>query len=258
MLSIPRPNNRSRRSGTARWLGALALLVCAVVVGAAGVGAVTIGDVRTPTERWPREGTGELADSARACQTFVARYDGLSQVDVLLDDLGHRSDSTFTFTLRAAGDGSGISDPSPVVVSLTHSALDVNKDAYHTFEFPPVEGSAGKAYAFCLEAPETPLDEAITAIGMLDDWYSEGEAKFHDMWGKVAGVQDLDFSLGYRLSLAATLRVLSERLVANKPFLCGARWFYALLGLFYLALLYVLLARFVPSPGDTSARHQNP
>ena len=98
-----------------------------------------------------------------------------------------------------------------------------------------------------MEAPEAELESSITAIGTVEDWYPEGEATFRDMWVEAGGVQDLDFRLGYRLSLWERGVALSDRLVANKPLFCGAKWFYALLGSTYLILLYVLLARSVPA-----------
>ena len=255
---------KSRRS--ARWLGACALLVC-VVVGAIGLGAGTVSSTRSPLERYGREGIGELVATARACQTFVAQYDGLSQVRVMLDDLGRENSWPFQFTLRSIPDADGVSDALEVpgaseapdaskvpdadgdIVRLTHDASDVKLGQLHLFEFAPVRDSDGGAYVFCLEAPQAPLDNSITAIGMLDDWYPDGKAVFHDMWGERAGVQDLDFYLGYRLSPGDKLRVLSERLAAGKPFLFGRRWFYVLLGAIYLAALWTLLVKSIPLSG---------
>jgi hypothetical protein len=232
-----------------KWLGALALLLCIVVVAIASGGRITISTIRSPTARFPLEGTGELVASARVCQTFVAQYDGLSQVLVMLDDLGHENSAPFLFYLRHTPDVSEARDAAEDLVSLTHDALGVENQVHHIFEFPPLRDSAGQPYAFCLEAPEAPLDSSITVIGVLDDWYPEGKALFRDMWGRSAGVQDLDFYLGYRLSWGDTLRVLSERLAANKPYLCGTRWFYALLGTAYLVLLYALFAKVIPPSG---------
>lgn len=187
-----------------------------------------------------QEGIGELVATARVCQTFLARHDGLARIEVLLDNLGRQNRSTFTFTLRAAPD-----DPE-AIVRLTGDAAEVGHLAYYPFAFDPLPDSAGQSYAFCLEAPEADLQEAITAIGTLDDGYAEGQAVFRDMWGGAAGVQDLDFFLAYRLSLPQKLRVLGERLAADKPFLCGAPWFYALLGAACLVLLYRLFVYLIP------------
>jgi hypothetical protein len=229
---------RQGKLATVAWrLGALALLICIVIVGTASLGRITISNFRPPIERASRAVVGDLVATARVCQTFVARYDGLSEIRVRLDNRGRESDEPFYFYLRPAPDAA------EDIVSLTGSASDVNNNTYYTLEFPSIKDSAGRSYAFCLEAPKAPLDKSITAIGLLDDWYPEGEAVFRDMWGEAGGVQDLDFYLGYRLSLWNTLRVLPKRLAASKPFLCGRWWFYALLGLAYLVLLYKMLVK---------------
>ena len=226
---------------TVRWLGALVLLICTIAIGSVDLCSTVIGSVRSPIERAPSVGLGNLVATSRACQTFVAQYDGLSQIRILLYDYGRKNSGPFYFYLRKAPDAA------ENIVSLTDDASEVDNNVHHTFEFPPIKDSAGRSYAFCLEAPEAPLDSSITAKGFWDDWYPEGEAVLRDMWGGDVGVQDLDFHLGYRLSLWDKLRILSERLVANKPFLCGARWFYVVLGVTYLVLLYGLFVKVMPA-----------
>jgi hypothetical protein len=215
-----------------------ALLPLGLVVLLALIGVIkTFNDPAAGPPRGPLEGVGELAGTARACQTFRAAYDRLTRIDVRLDNLGRASSGTFTFDLRAAPDAS------EALVTLSHDAAEVGSHTYHTFAFPPINGSAGQRYAFCLTAPQAELAGAITAIGTLHDVYPEGEATFHDMWGQAAGVQDLDFHLGYRLTLWRKLVLLADRLAENKPYLCGAKWFYAALAAAYLALLYALFVK---------------
>ena len=211
-------------------LSILALVLLVFVVGV----NKTLSDPEAGAPRGEREGIGELVATSRVCQTFVAQYDGLARVVVKLDNLGRENSGPFAFTLRTAPDAD------QNLVSLTHDASTVGGQAYHTFAFDPLRDSAGQSYSFCLEAPEAGLDSAITAIGTLEDTYPEGQAVFRDMWGARAGVQDLDFSLMYRLSLWKKLAALGARLAANKPFLCGRAWFYGFLGTVYLALLYKL------------------
>jgi len=191
-----------------------------------------------------QEGIGELVDTSRACQTFLAQHNNLSQIEVQLDDLGRTNESSITFSLRTEPNA-----PQDLV-TLTVDAATVDSSIYHTFAFPPLPDSEGQRYAFCLEAPEAGLDQAITAIGTLEDVYPYGRAVFRDMWGAEAGVQDLDFHVGYRLSLWQTLSVLLDRLAANKPYLCGTRWFYVVLGILYLAGLYALFCHFLPKEDE--------
>jgi hypothetical protein len=230
-----------------RWLVALASIACMAVIGSVDGARVPVVPVRpSPGPRTPAQ-MGELVATSRVCQSFVAQYDRLARVEVRLTDQGREARGPFHFYLRTA------SDADRALVSLTHDASEVSRGVYHVFEFPPIEGSAGQSYAFCLEAPEAELASSITAIGTSEDWYPEGEATFRDMWVEEGGIPDLDFRLGYRLSLWRELAVLAERLVVNKPLLCGARWFYALLGAAYITLLCVLLVRFIPVRGEDAS-----
>jgi hypothetical protein len=225
-----------------RWKShVLPLSILAFVLLAAVIGVTkTLSDPEAGAPRGVREGIGELVATSRVCQTFVAQYDGLARVVVKLDDLGRENSGPFTFVLRAGPDAD------QDLVSLTHDASTVGSHVYHTFAFDALGDSAGQRYIFCLEAPEAGLDNAITAIGTLEDTYSEGQAVFRDMWGARAGVQDLDFSLVYRLSLWKKLAAVGARLAANKPFLWGSGWFYGFLGTVYLALLYRLFQLMPP------------
>jgi hypothetical protein len=189
------------------------------------------------------EGIGELVGSSRVCQTFVARYDGLSFVRVRLNNYGRRNTGPFHFALRTRPDA-----PQDIL-TFSHDASQVENNAYHTVEFPPIHGSAGRSYCFCLEAPKAELLNSITALGVVADMYPHGEAIFRGMWGESAGVRDLDFHLGYRPSMLDRLIILSERLPANKPMVFGSRWFYVLLGLAYLAFWYLVLVKIVMERG---------
>jgi hypothetical protein len=226
-----------------RYLTALLLLGLVVLLGLIGVNK-TLNDPTAGPPKGTYEGVGELVATSRACQTFVAQYDGLTRVEAKLDDMGRRNKGSFTFTLRTAPDAEDD------IVSLTYDASTVRGTVYHAFAFAPIGDSAGQTYTFCLEAPQAELVSSITVIGTLEDTYPEGKALFRDMWGQKAGVQDLDFHLGYQLSLWGKLTVLADRLAANKPTLCGSPWFYAFLGVAYLALLYATLVRSVPPRED--------
>jgi hypothetical protein len=214
-------------------LRAIAVVGVLIVLGAIGA-YKTLHDPDAGPPVGEREGAGELVADYRACQTFVAEHNGLNQVKVLLNDLGRRNRSTFTFTLQRA-----LEDEEPIV-SLTEDAYEVNSNTYYVLSFSPIADSAGKQYAFCLAAPGADLAQAITVIGTVRDTYPEGRAVFTPgMWGK-GRIEDLAFHLGYDLSPWEQAGVLLNRLAAGKPAFFGAGWFYVLLIVVYLALLYVL------------------
>jgi hypothetical protein len=184
-----------------------------------------------------REGIGELVASSRVCQTFVSPYDNLSRIEIALSDYGRKNTGPFLFHLRNAP------DDDQAIVTLTLDASIVKNANYTLFEFPPIPDSAGRTYAFCLEAPQAELLNSITAVGILGDTYMDGEAIFREMWGHSAGISDLDFRLGYAFSLWDRLVVFSEQLTRHKSLVCGDWRFYALLCALYLALLYRLFLK---------------
>ena len=85
---------------------------------------------------------------------------------------------------------------------------------------------------------------------MLTDTYPDGKAILRDMWGKKAGVQDLDFRLGYRLSARAKLDLIASSLPQYRPFWVGKLWFYVLLGIIYLTMLYLVLLQVIPPQAE--------
>jgi hypothetical protein len=179
---------------------------------------------------------GELAGRSRVCQTFVPVHGNLSQVRVKLDGYERQNAGSFTFHLRQApGD-------SEALLTLTHDASEVVDEAYHIFEFPLIPDAAGRSFAFCLEAPKAELTSSITAIGTLEDTYPQGEVRFSGMWGGVVGVRDLDFQLGYEMSLSDKLAVLSDLLTRYKPAPLSDWPFYVVLVGGYLVLIYLLIA----------------
>ena len=227
----------------AHWLAAIVLLLV-ILLFISGMNQ-TVNNLRMV---WSvsdeHEGVGELVATARACQTFVARYDDLNRIDVMLADYNRRNSGPFIFYLRNA------IDDEQNIASLTQDASTVKGTAYYSFEFAPLPDSAGRSLVFCLEAPQAELHNSITIAGVLRDTYAGGQAVFRDMWGADAGVQDLDFRLGYDLAFGNKLIVLTDRLTQYKPFICGDWRFYALLGIVYLALLVKLISKFAQPPAD--------
>jgi hypothetical protein len=220
---------------------AAAAMACIAMVGSANWLTVPVVSIQPSEPPRTTAYMGALVATSRVCQTFVAQYDGLAQVEVLLTDQGREAGGPLHFSLRTGPDAE------VDLVSLTHDTSEVDGEVYYVFDFPPVQGSAGQSYRFCMDAPEAELDRSIIVVGTVENWYSQGKATFRDIWVDERGIQDLDFRLGYRLSLIKGVDVLSDRLVASKPLLCGAKWVYVLLGAAYLALLYLLLARSVPA-----------
>ncbi|MBU0703224.1 MAG: hypothetical protein KKC18_05090, partial [Chloroflexi bacterium] len=172
-----------------------------------------------------------------ACQPFTAEYPSLSLVEVRFATYARENTGPVIFHLRASPDAADD------LFAATIEAADLEDNAYHTFEFPPLRDSAGRSFCFCLEAPEAEPGNAITVWGATEEAYPDGEAVLEGL--KDRGVRDLTFRLGYDPPLRVRAGILLNNLAANKPSLWGDRWFYILLAAAYLALLYTLFARVV-------------
>lgn len=217
-----------------RYVSALAVAVAIFLLGLFGINRM-LNEFRSgPPATGKRTGIGELVGTSQVCQTFLSEYSQLAQVEVAFATFDRQNIGTLIFVLHSAQGA-----PQDIVtLSLDISQIKDNK--YHSFVFPPRADSAGKTYVFCLEAPDVDLASAITPIGILQDVYPDGQASFRDMWGESAGVQDLDFRIGYTFSFSQKPGVLADRITRYKPFLCGDWRFYVLLVIVYLVLLYGL------------------
>ena len=211
-------------------LGGVALILLFGVLGI----QKTVGKVRTQQPH-ANKSVGELVASTQACQTFTAEHSGLSLVEVRLATIARENTGPLIFHLRASP------DETEDLFTSTFGAADVEDNAYHTFEFPPIHDSSGRSFYFCLEAPEAEPGNAIAIWGATEDEYPDGEAVLDGL--EERGVRDLTFRLGYDPPLLVKTRIFMERLVANKPSFWGDKRFYILLAVAYLALLYALFAR---------------
>ncbi len=237
-----------------KYIPALTAVILVVLIGMLGTNRM-LNEFRSgPPETGKRTGLGELVGTAQVCQTFVAEYAQLAQVEVVFSTFDRQNVGTLTFVLRTSSDV-----PNDIVTIAQDISLLKNLE-YYSFSFPPIVDSAGKTYAFCLEAPGVDLASSVTPLGIKHDTYPDGQVTFRDMWGEEAGVRDLDFRVGYTWSFSQKLLVLSDQLTRQKPFLLGNWGFYAFLIITYLILLYILffeLDQFMSRGRDDSLTHQD-
>ncbi|MDY7041528.1 MAG: hypothetical protein SVX38_11750 [Chloroflexota bacterium] len=207
---------------------AVALLLCIMGVGRT---ADQLADVQSLATRI----VGGLVSSRTIGQTFVAEYTDLFRIEVKLSNYGRSSSGPLVFHLKA--------DPeaSDDLITLTLNAADIQNNAYHVFEFPPIHDSAGQAFYFYLEAPGVEPNDAIGVWGTAKDAYSDGEAVLHGV--PTQDVRDLTFRLRYRLSWWQVIGIILDRLASHKPSLWGNPWFYGFLGVSYLLLLYAFFVQ---------------
>jgi hypothetical protein len=164
-------------------------------------------------------------------QTFVAPLPGLDRIDVLLFDRGRRNTHPVTFHLRQ---GVNSSDD---LLSITFNASEVRGETWHTFAFPPVPDSGGKAYFFYFSSPDSGAGDAIAVGGVEGNLYSPGTAYLY----ATPANADLAFRTYYSgITLSQKVEKLAERMTEHKPFPLGNKYFYVLLALVYLILVTAL------------------
>ncbi|RLG44160.1 MAG: hypothetical protein DRN81_05160, partial [Thermoproteota archaeon] len=230
---------RSKRKW--RWLGALALTAAIALLGIAALSRVPLtitprvlkanGPIRKlhgSLWAWPEVGginpqdntVGEILAPSLACQTITAEHSGLFLVEVRFATLARENTGPLVFRLKTSPDAA------QDLFAATIETADLEDNAYHAFEFPPLPDSAGRTFCFCLEAPEAEPGNGITVWGATEDEYPDGEAVLVGLDDR--GVRDLTFRLGYDPPLGEKASILLNRLAANKPSLWGDKRFYIL------------------------------
>lgn len=177
---------------------------------------------------------GEIVESASVGQTFIAEYNGLSRVELLLTTYGRHNTGPLIFHLRASATDSDL-------VTIVIESGEVRDNTYQVFEFPPLRGLSGQRLYFFVEAPQATSGNAIGVWGVTEDFYPDGKAIIRGVNDR--GIQDLAFRLGYQPSVLEKSDILLGRLAANKPSLWGDRKLYICLGGAYFVLLYTVLLR---------------
>ncbi|HST05066.1 MAG TPA: DUF2142 domain-containing protein [Chloroflexia bacterium] len=179
----------------------------------------------------------ELLAGESIGQTFIARYDGLSSVEVHIGTYGHQADaarSPLVLHLRA--------DPASAVDLATATiapAQTLDIDPWYTFSFTPIAGSREQHYYLLIESPGATTGKAMTLFWYQPppraDPYANGAA-YRD--GTITK-GDLAFGLGYDAPpLQVWTSMLGEAGANTVPVLV-----YALL---LLALLTTIVAISLP------------
>jgi hypothetical protein len=160
--------------------------------------------------------TGPLLPHHSAGQSFVARYNGLSGVSLLLGTNGAQAQAGVTLHLRTAPDAADIA-----TVAVTASELR-GVNPWHTFSFPAIPDSAGHNYYVKVESPNPSADRALSLFWWngqeSGDSYPSGNA-FIDGIPQPA---DLAFGLRYSPSpgdLLAQLRAALPLSTSQLPVL---------------------------------------
>lgn len=159
-------------------------------------------------------------------QTFQARSDNLSKIEIMLGTFGRENDRDVVFELGTPG--------GPVLGRKVFNASTVRGGLFNTFTFPPQKHSKGKDYYFSLTSPESTNGNSICAWMNREDIYPGGKYFVNER--NPGG--DLVFRTYSRKPVfAAFRRILQERSgVWASPI-----FFWAAAALFLAAQLFALM-----------------
>jgi hypothetical protein len=111
---------------------------------------------------------GEIRGDKTHGQSFVARYDNLNRVDVMLATFARDNQFPVIFHLKRSPESN------QDLVTQTIDASTVTDNTYHTFAFDPIPNSGRQTFYFYLESPESVPGDAITIWANPEDGYPSG------------------------------------------------------------------------------------
>lgn len=166
---------------------------------------------------------GEIIGEMKAGQTFVAHYNQLTAVDILLGAYRKENRGDLIFHLKEDGKKEDIH-------RFTLDMSRIKDNMYYRFRFPKIKDSRNKNYYFYLEAPKARSGESLTLwCNDKEDKYEEGAKIINGEWTD----GDLVFRTVYDLGMREKIGVFLEEITQNKPFPLNAKAFYLILiGLF--------------------------
>ena len=180
---------------------------------------------------------GEIYGDTKAGQTFVAEYDNLSAIEVLLATYDRKNSGEFIFHLKR--DLSSEED----LYNYKAYLEKVKNHKYNNFKFPKIINSNRKKFYFYFEAPQSQPGNAITIWCNSLDLYKDGEKIING----VASEGDFVFKTTYNLGLKNNFNIFLEEIIQNKPSPLNKKLFYIILILVFVlssSLFMTFLAKF--------------
>ncbi len=160
---------------------------------------------------------GEIYGPKKVGQTFMAQYDHLAAIEVLIGTYKRKNSGELIFHLKEQGNSTG---------DLYQNRVDMLKikdNRYHRFVFPRIKGSQEKKYYFYLEAPNARPGNAITIWSNdQEDKYREGVKIINDQ--ELEG--DLAFKTVYAVGLGEKIGIFLREITSNKPSPLNKKSFY--------------------------------
>ncbi len=171
---------------------------------------------------------GEIYGDKKIGQTFIADYNNLSAIELLMATYNRENSGDFIFHLRK--DVSSIED----LFQYRGDISKVKDNKYFRFKFPEINNSKGEKFYFYIEAPKSQPGNAITIWSNTKDlWkeYREGERIVNGIVAK----GDLAFKTVYNLGSKNKFSLFLTEITQNKPSPLNKKSFYII-----LIILFVL------------------
>jgi 4-amino-4-deoxy-L-arabinose transferase-like glycosyltransferase len=233
IVSVLWPYLRHRKWQTLGWS---ALAIWSYLVAATLLNQIITFTTQTEQRQAIFQGP-QVAGPVALGQSFTIHCDGFNQVSLVLGTFRGDHNYPVTFHLRSERDSPD---------DIYRSTFDVTKAkdrTRHNFTFPPQTASAGQSYFFFIDAPLTPLTEAITLRGAYDqpfDRYRDGSAYV----GQPGAWQRLPADIAFRARCDVSLLVMAnqafQKLAADT---FGSTIFYWTLFITHPALLIIALVQ---------------
>ena len=177
---------------------------------------------------WPNEKPGpDLVSGERIGQTFVAKTDNLSRVEIMLGTHDRQSRQDILFKLFAVQSGRDL------LVEKTFNASEVVNNRFHQIDFEPIRESRDRKYYFELISPGSKPEEAFCIWMNSRNIYRPGERLLNNKVHK----GDLIFRIYSQRPIYSEL----GRIVKNYPGILGKTWFLIVTIIFFEAAQFLIL-----------------
>jgi len=174
---------------------------------------------------------GEIYGKETIGQTFIANYENLWAVDILMATHRRKVAGEILFYLKRS-----VETPYSLAQQKVN-AERIKDNRFFRYKFPKLEYSKGEKYYFYLEAPGAKPGNALTVWAHHKNRYDEGEKVVDGE--KAEG--DLVFRTVYNIGLNNKLKLFLHEITRAKPFPLNRSWFYlGFIGLFLLSSAFFL------------------
>lgn len=162
-------------------------------------------------------------------QTFSAKRNGLTRIDIMLGTHKRTNNKNIIFTLRER------IPERKVIFQTTFNAASVVDNLYYPLEFKPIRKSKGKEYYFILQSPESTYENSICAWTNTNNIYREGAYIYNN--SAVGG--DIIFRAYSKRPIFTELK----RIVRNYEGIFGKVWLLILAIIFFEFVQIVFLSK---------------